>query len=336
MEFYNINNLVSNGDCNFFFSTGARGIGKSYSAKKYVLKKWKYKKEQFIYIRRHDVDIKLTAENYFNDVLLSKQFSEMSMKYRGNKYYINGEVVGYAYPLSGITKLKSSSFPNVSTIIFDEFIAEDGKYLGGKENPQQEIFLVNNIYDTVARLRKNVKFIFLSNSVSIINPYFTEYGFDRKIIEGAKRYKTKDKVFELSEAPEVTEYIKSTTRGKALEGTEYGDYAINNNFNGDNKNFIVKDIPKHLKYLYTLCYVNRNFGVWIDKKTNLYYITDKYDPSCLTKFSLTDEAHNIDTILIKNNSSSTIVKMLKTAYSYNKIRFKSQTCKYILLAFLGI
>lgn len=342
MEYYNINNLVSNSDCRFLFSIGARSIGKSYAAKKYILNKWKYKKEKFIYIRRTDVEIKLTADGYFSDVLQRDKFKDLSLSYRGHKYYINGEVAGYAYRLGAVNSIKSSDFLSVTTIIFDEFISEDGKYLGAKTNPYLEIEKIEGLYNTVNRLRfkagdKPVKFIFLANSVSIINPYFSYYGFDKKIIEGAKKYKIKNTAFfELSEAPEVTEYIKNSKYGKSLERTDYGSYAIDNSFTNDDYNFVVNDIPKHLSYMYTICYINKKFGVWVDKKTGLYYITEKYDPSCLTKFSLTNDSHDIDTILINNNSNSIIVKTLKAAYSYNKVRFKSIQCKYILLAFLGI
>ena len=50
----------------------------------------------------------------------------MEKKY--NKFYINDEICGYAMPLSRYKTLKSSSFVNVDTIIFDEFLPEKGGY----------------------------------------------------------------------------------------------------------------------------------------------------------------------------------------------------------------
>ena len=69
--------------------------------------------------------------------------------------------------LSTAQQLKSSNFPDVYYIIFDEFIIESGQghYL------KNEVFSFLGLIETIARTRE-VKVFMLGNAVTEINPYF--------------------------------------------------------------------------------------------------------------------------------------------------------------------
>ena len=172
--FWNINDPLSY-NCLFNFIVGARGVGKTYGTLKYCIEQYlKHKKNgevwQFFYIRRYDTELeKLTKARggrLFNAV--EKEFPTHKFKVESNVLYIDDEVCGYAQAVSTGRKLKSDAFPDVKFIIFDEFIIAKGstdRYLS------DEITSFLELYETIARLRF-VPVFFLSNALSIGNPYF--------------------------------------------------------------------------------------------------------------------------------------------------------------------
>ena len=174
--------------CNFNFVIGNRGGGKTYNAKKQAIKRFKKNRQQFIYLRRYQTELD-TMEDFWGDIRndedLLKKFPDLELSQQGGKFYINGELAGYAIALSTSTKLKSVPFPLVTLIIFDEYIIDKGRLTYLRNEAQ--VFL--EFYDTVARMRNNVIALFLGNAISIVNPYFNYFDIKPDL---NKRF-TKDK-----------------------------------------------------------------------------------------------------------------------------------------------
>ena len=163
--YYNVDNALSH-NCLFNFLLGARGIGKTYSAKRRVIKNWIKTGAEFVYLRRYDTELtKDKVEKFFNDI--QREFPDHELSAKGKEFAIDGYTFGYAVPLSKALQYKSVPFPRVSLIIFDEFIIDQGMihYL-----PREvETFL--EMYSTIARDR-DVPVLFLSNAITFTNPYF--------------------------------------------------------------------------------------------------------------------------------------------------------------------
>lgn len=75
----------------------------------------------------------------------------------------------FAFALTEQEHDKSTSFPNVTTIIFDEFISRMG-YV-----PDEFVLFMNTV-STIVRGRLNVKIFMLGNTVNKYCPYFSEMG----------------------------------------------------------------------------------------------------------------------------------------------------------------
>src|SRR6185312_15831287 len=157
--YYNPNKMLSyNRILNFII--GARGIGKSYGMKEYPIKRFIKHGEQFIYVRRYKPELKKVT-NYFNDI--KEAFPDNDLKVKGREFWIDKKIAGWAIPLSTWQSEKSNAYPNVTTIIFDEFIRE-------KDNSgyiPNEVDALLNLMDSVFRTRDNVRCICLSNAVSV-------------------------------------------------------------------------------------------------------------------------------------------------------------------------
>lgn len=110
----------------FNFIIGGRSIGKTYYFKRQVIRDFIKKKKQFIYLRRYKTEFKgddgNKIESFFDDV--KWEFENHNFCVKAGKFYIDGEIAGFYMPLSTSSIFKSVPFPNVATILFDEFIID--------------------------------------------------------------------------------------------------------------------------------------------------------------------------------------------------------------------
>lgn len=168
MEFYNYDRICSyNAIWNFVLTN--RGYGKSYGLKKRCIRNFLKKGEQFIYLRRWKTELK-DNDKWFDDV--RKEFPNNELEYKYGKFYIDGNVAGFPVALSVSQRYKSVAYPNVTTIMFDEFLVDRS---AGMRYITNEVDVALDFYETVARTRNNVRMFFLGNNISRVNPYFTYF-----------------------------------------------------------------------------------------------------------------------------------------------------------------
>lgn len=178
--------LIKNADYNIIF--GERSNGKTYAALLYGLQNYVEKGEQFAYIRRWREDLRgKRAESLFANHtangLITKitkgKFNEVFTiggkyflaKYDKdkNKRVLDSQPFCFGFALSEQEHEKSSSYPLVKTIIFDEFLTRR-VYL------PDEFLLFMNLLSTIIRQRNDVKIFMLGNTTNKYCPYFTEMG----------------------------------------------------------------------------------------------------------------------------------------------------------------
>lgn len=171
----------------YYVIFGERSNGKTYSSLDYALERYAKTGEQFAYLRRWGEDIKKkNLSTLFDGHSANGRVEELThgeynvVDYTGSKFYLRDtsdpdhprnceEPCGFAFDLNSMEHYKSTSFPRVTTIIFDEFISRSA-YL------PNEWILFTNTLSTIIRLRDNVKIILLGNTVNKYCPYFAEMG----------------------------------------------------------------------------------------------------------------------------------------------------------------
>ena len=186
MKFYDIHKLLDTG-AQYCIAIGERSNGKSYSALSYAIERLKTSGEKFAYVRRYKEDIRgKRGETIFAGInangLIAQNFEDYDgIYYRNSRFYLgamdvdSGKVIrsdepaGYLFALSDVEHDKSTSYPDVTTIIFDEFTTRQ-IYL------KDEFVLFMNVVSTIIRHRDNVKIIMLGNTVDSYCPYFDEMG----------------------------------------------------------------------------------------------------------------------------------------------------------------
>jgi hypothetical protein len=314
--YYNPNKMLSyNRILNFVI--GARGIGKSYAWKVHPIKRFLKYGEQFIYLRRYKPELK-KVNQYFDNV--KEEFPGVELKIKGREFYVNGKIAGWAIPLSSWQSEKSNAYPNVSTIIFDEFLRE-------KDNSgymPNEVSALLNLMDTVFRDRENCRCVALSNAVSVVNPYFLYFNLIPNI---NKRFNANESILiEIPDSKDFSEERRKTRFGKLIDGTNYGEMSLDNDFVNDSNVFIEKR-SKESKYVFTVVYKGMNMGVWVDNDLGLLFLSHDHDPSSKKVFALSKEDLTENVMLISGWKKNYYLKKLVGSFMAGYLRFDNQVLR---------
>lgn len=320
---YNVNKTLShNAIINIVI--GPRGSGKTYALKKKAILNWVKNKQEFMYIRRYQTELDEVESTLFNDIVANKDNFDLDIQYKNGCFLFNDEVSGYCVALSRSHYLKSASFPNVTLLIFDEFIIDSArsKYL------KNEVRTLLDLYETVARTREGVKIFLLANSLSFVNPYTIFWNIDKPSDKNIVKTNNGLVLVELVEDNEFKEFKKQTTFGKLIQGTDYERYIVDNEFILDSDTFIEKKSGS-CKYIFTFIYQGNEYGFWQNSARGLYYVSEDIDPSCKFVYSVTLEDHRPNTMLLKSYNNS-IFKTLINGYKNGIVRFENQKIKKMM------
>lgn len=317
-------------NCLFNFIIGMRGVGKTYGCLKYCIEQHLKAKEkgqvwQFLYVRRMKVELeKLTnmkGGRLFKAV--KAEFPDHELKAESNTLWCDGEVCGYAQPLSTASLLKSDAFPDVKFIIFDEFIIDNS---GVYHYLKNEVTKLLDLYETVARNR-TIPVFFLSNAVTIANPYFDYFMLDKPRNCDIQRFgKSKDILVENTVNPSLSKMKKESRFGKIIAGTEYAEYAYDNEWLLDNEDFIEKK-PQRSHYFITLLYKGKYLGIWCDPKDWLYFVSENVELQGSMCYSVTTDDHKPNVMLLKEARKLASLKKLIDAYNCGAVRYESMKLK---------
>ena len=187
IRYYQLNEILKkNADYNMIF--GERSNGKTYATLAHGLLNYVKTGKQMAYIRRWVEDLRgkraatLFANhtaNGFIEEITNGEYNEVF--YFSNRWFLSkfDAETGkrkpddvpfcYGFTLSAMEHEKSSSYPNVTTVVFDEFLTRR-YYL------PDEFMLFMNMLSTIIRQRDDVKVFMLGNTVNKFCPYFVEMG----------------------------------------------------------------------------------------------------------------------------------------------------------------
>lgn len=310
---------VQSFDALFSFLLASRGCGKTFGAITAVVKDFLKNGNQFVYVRRYKSELKDCVPSFFSQHIVKNIFPDHTLTSKGNKFYIDGELAGYAIALSTSKILKSTGFPLVRTIIFDEFTVESSVY----HYLSREVEDLLDLVETIGRMRDNIRVWFLGNSTSVYNPYFNYWDLTLPYNGEFRTFKDGLILVGYLESKEYAEEKKKTRLGRVVEGTKWGDYAINNKFLRDSTSFIHKR-PPEAEFFFNLHVGGNTFGVWMDNDA-IWYVSNDYDPDSKANFAFTKDDHTETTML--RSKVDPIIKNLINQYREAHLAFEDAQIK---------
>lgn len=187
IKYYSLKNILEK-KARYNVIFGERSNGKTYAVLEYGLKKYVENGEELAIIRRWKEDFRgKRGQTMFNALVENGRVKELTEGKYDNVYYYSGKwylatfdeklqkvipassPFAYGFALSEMEHDKSTSYPNVTTICFDEFLTRQ-YYL------PDEFVTFMNVVSTIVRLRNDVTIFMLGNTVNKYCPYFKEMG----------------------------------------------------------------------------------------------------------------------------------------------------------------
>lgn len=186
-KYYTLRNILKTNSV-YNIVIGQRSNGKTYATLKYGIEQYFKNGGQMAIVRRWQTDIKGNrASEIFSALIKNDEIYKISkgqykgIHYYGGKFYLcnydemgkaiysDDDVIAYPFALSDTEHNKSISYPDIKTIIFDEFLTRQ-VYL-----PDEFVLFMNTV-STIVRERTDVKIFMLGNTVNKFSPYFAEMG----------------------------------------------------------------------------------------------------------------------------------------------------------------
>lgn len=186
-KFYSLRSILSK-NAHYNIIIGERSNGKTYACLEYAIKQYAENGNESAIIRRFKEDFIGRRGASMFDALVSNGVVEKythgewdNIYYFSSRWYFcrydekgnrikDEKPFCYGFALSSAEHDKSTSYPRITTIVFDEFITRT-LYL------DEEFTIFSNVISTIIRQRENVKIFMLGNTVNKYGcPYVDEMG----------------------------------------------------------------------------------------------------------------------------------------------------------------
>lgn len=316
---------------NFNLINGERSIGKTYTLQKFFINQGIKKKHEFIFLVRttKQIEEKKVFRKAFEKII-ANEFKDYIFEFTNTEMYLVNIIseterelilIGHCIALSEAVKMKNESFPRVKYMYFDEYMLEpkdQKQYVNGWDEPDALL----SIYHTVDREEDRVIIFLLGNNTSFYNPYHMHKAFHIPKVEKGEIWCSENVLFYWATASEELQEQKSKSKFlRMIDGSNYGNYAKDGNYVGDNYSFVMT-MQNPSRYCFTLAYDNINYGVYLDNKLGLIFISDSYDQTNNLIYSLTLGDHKENTLLTRSKTNVNM-KWLSSNFKNGNVRFTS-------------
>lgn len=273
---------------------GNRVGGKTTWFYRWRIKKFEKEGRKTMWLYRFQTDIDDCSTKIFKDVgPLFFDGASMSHKIRAKGRYADlffeGKHMGYALPLNSADAIKNMShvFNDVDWQLFDEFQPESQKYCPG------EMIKFHSQHVSIARgggkQVRSVPVTLISNTVSLLNPYYMALGISNKLQKRTNYLKGDGFVYEKAVIETASKALQESPFNRAFGNSGYNQYAKEAVYLEDNNNGIEK-LTGESQYILTLYYGTEIFSLRYKNRNGIMYVVQGGDANFPMKISL--DPHN--------------------------------------------
>lgn len=341
-KYYDGTKLLSMLDINgnkpeIYMCTTNRTGGKTTYFGRLCINRFLDKGEKFGLLYRYNYELDDIVEKFYKDLgsLFFPNYTMTSKRRASGTFqelFLNDKSCGYGLSLNNADQIKKYShlFSDIQRMIFDEFQSETNHYC------ECETKKFVSVHTSIARGQgKQVRYVpvyMLSNTVSIINPYYVEMEISSRLKDDTKFLRGDGFVLEQGYIESASIEQKNSGFNRAFSKNSYTAYSSECVYLNDNKAFVEKPAGKS-KYLCTLRYKGSDFALREYTESGLIYCDDKADSSFLTRISVTTDDHNINYVMLKRNDF--FLSNLRYFFEHGCFRFKDMRCKEAVLSALS-
>lgn len=326
-----------------YMVTTNRTGGKTTFFGRMFVKKFIEKREKFALLFRFKYELDNVDEKFFKDIG-SLFFSGYSMTSKticggnGKELFLHrpnsdeddiGESCGYAIAMNNTDQIKKNShlFSDVQRIMFDEFQSESNNYCS------DEITKFQSVHTSIARGQgKQTRYVpvyMLSNPVSLINPYYVEFGIAERLQDKTKFLKGHGWVLENGWVESASKAMLDSGFSRAFSSSKYVSFASQQGvYLNDNSAFIDKPSGSS-KYLATIIYNNKEYALKEYFKEGIIYCDDRDDSTFSFRIAVTTDDHRINYVMLRNNDL--FIQSMRFYFERGCFRFKNLQCKEAVL-----
>lgn len=330
-------------------SIGSRGIGKSTGLGCHFIYDYYKTGNKFIYVRRTDDELKRTKKDYFStpqDIYNETYGTAHTIEYCRDDTYQNenGEILGYALPLSLADKYKSAHFGDLGAfnVLYDEFIVRRGlekNYLGSEKDPNAEYRLLIGLYQTTDRKKGHAylnkcKIFCLGNFATLFNPILNECHIDEYVDKSTHfaNPKTQPWAIEFTDfsALDGLDMRKSFGYWLSPEEDRASDYENDGFVKAEN----IQKLSGHRLKLMNVSYRGRKYGIWQYDQLGLVYVTHELCPTSRIIALTMGDSGKINQLTAINYRYSPEMDMLRQAAANGFLVFENARARTDILTYL--
>jgi hypothetical protein len=315
-----------------------RSAGKTTYYLNKAMKHFKETGRKTILLYRYQYELNSSHEIFADVMRMNPEYGQemQSVAMAKGMFYelfLDHESFGYSLSMNNPDSLKKYSpiFTEVDYIIFDEFQPESGKYLPNELKKFQSILL--SIARGGGAQSRSVKVFMLSNYVSIMNPYYIQFGIHKRIKADTKFMRGNGWVAEFCYNESASNAIRQNGIARAFIGDGYLTSAMKKEYLFNVDTFISNPSGKN-KYLFTIIHDGVNYGVRDCFESGVMYVSKKYDPSCSNVVAFKASDHNQNTTMLTHYSY--LWKNIKDAFNNGYLRFDDIQSKNAIFDILAV
>lgn len=312
--------------------------GKTTYFSRLLVNRFKKNGDKFCLLYRFSYELSDVSTKFFKDINglffpEDEMSHEMFCKGKFARLFLNGEECGYAIAMNDADMVKKYShfFSDVQAMFFDEFQSETNHYCFDELNKFQ------SIHTSIARGQgeqsRYVPVYMCSNSVTILNPYYTQFKIASRLRPDTKFLRGHGWVLESGFIKSAQEAAKQSGFNRAFAGSSYQQFATESKYLNDNSAFVEK-MSGNFIYWATLLYGGKAFSVKEMRETGLVYIDTSVDTTCKLTISLSDTDFRINSVMVQRNHA--LMTTLRTFFRAGRVRFKNLEAKECFIAGIGI
>lgn len=270
-----------------------------------------------VFVRVKSPDVMLDSEDSLDEEGKPKKIRQDKWRLLVELTCIKWFKVVKGTPLSGM----------VGTIVFDEFLPEDGVFYKGESEPNY----FANICDSYIRVRDDVKIYMLANALNLHNPYFRQYDIQPDLTGEFTFFKNKRMLIQICPKGKYRK-VKSddglTPFQSTLAGTDYIAESASVDFKDNDMSLVEERSPRAVP-IGVLDMNGSIVSVWYDYNREMLWYSLRRVSSLVDKFSLS--MGNGEFSSYHNLRESQLYSLMVNARFRNKIYFDTIGAKAVVV-----